>query len=372
MKGEISEEFLRQKWWDEELNVDIELKGYNYLCKMAHFFAPNNTTHKRGIVSSQRIEMLNKVIKKNGNNAYDMLKQFFHISMKWFEKSASILYPKNQLLTNYAEDVLHQIIQKEFLEKEFDELLHFKKNNCECSCFFGHDFGIPCPFTIRLLRINEYSSSINAEKENDLLKSSLIKNENLLKLISSEWFVSTHTKAFTPLISHDKPQNKLIHVNHVDDINYKNLDILAAKIRWLYANSQKYKEKVDHLLEEAQEEIIFPFFNVQKPKQKKTKRFHSSLEINQNHKENDEIMNALSRHLNRKKITKANLLALAEHIMETNKFIPRIGKSSSKDKICNWYKSNWKTISSSLGTVNCLSPDGLEVSETEDDLFFFR
>lgn len=135
MKGEISEEFLRQKWWDEELNVDIELKGYNYLCKMAHFFAPNNTTHKRGIVSSQRIEMLNKVIKKNGNNAYDMLKQFFHISMKWFENSASILYPKNQLLTNYAEDVLHQIIQKEFLEKEFDELLHFKKNNCECSCF---------------------------------------------------------------------------------------------------------------------------------------------------------------------------------------------------------------------------------------------
>ena len=37
MKGEISEEFLRQKWWDEELNVDIELKGYNYLCKMAIF-----------------------------------------------------------------------------------------------------------------------------------------------------------------------------------------------------------------------------------------------------------------------------------------------------------------------------------------------
>ena len=99
------------------MNIDIELKGYHYLCKMAHFFAPNNTTHKRGIVSSQGIEMLNKTIQKNGNNAYGMLKQFFHASMKWFEKSASILYPSNQLLTNYAEDMLHQVIQNEFLEK---------------------------------------------------------------------------------------------------------------------------------------------------------------------------------------------------------------------------------------------------------------
>lgn len=66
--------------------------------------------------------MLNRVIKKNGNNAYDMLKQFFHVSMEWFEKFASILYLLNQLLTNYAEDMLHRIVQNKFLEKELFEL----------------------------------------------------------------------------------------------------------------------------------------------------------------------------------------------------------------------------------------------------------
>ena len=37
MKGETSENVLREKWCNEESNVDAELKGYNYLCKMAHF-----------------------------------------------------------------------------------------------------------------------------------------------------------------------------------------------------------------------------------------------------------------------------------------------------------------------------------------------
>ena len=61
------------------------------------------------------------------------------------------------------------------------------------ACFSGHNFGIPCPFTILLLRIDGYSSGTNAEKDNDLLKSFLINNENLLKLISSGRFLK-HTK----------------------------------------------------------------------------------------------------------------------------------------------------------------------------------
>ena len=32
MKGEMSEEFLRNEWFDEECNVDIEMKGYDYIC----------------------------------------------------------------------------------------------------------------------------------------------------------------------------------------------------------------------------------------------------------------------------------------------------------------------------------------------------
>ena len=64
MRGEVSEKLLRDKWCEEESYVDIDLKGYEYISKMAIHFAPNNSIHKRGIVTSQRIEMLNNLIKK--------------------------------------------------------------------------------------------------------------------------------------------------------------------------------------------------------------------------------------------------------------------------------------------------------------------
>lgn len=81
-----------------------------------------------------------------------MLRQFFHVAQNWFEKSATISYPQNKILTNYAEDLLEKIIKDEFVVEKFDLNLHYKRNNIECGCFFGNDLGIPCPFTIRLLR----------------------------------------------------------------------------------------------------------------------------------------------------------------------------------------------------------------------------
>ena len=60
----MSEKLLRDKWCEEESYVDIDLKGYEYISKMAIHFAPNNSIHKRGISTSQRIEMLNNLIKK--------------------------------------------------------------------------------------------------------------------------------------------------------------------------------------------------------------------------------------------------------------------------------------------------------------------
>lgn len=83
-------------------------------------------------------------------------------------------------------------------------------------------------------------------------------------------------------------------------------------------------------MDKAQEEIVMPFFDVKKPKATNTNRHQSSLEMIQNNKHNDEIMNTLSKHLNGEKITRANLLALADHLIQTDQDLPKIGTSSSK------------------------------------------
>lgn len=79
MKGEISYDFFSDQWIKEESHINSDLKGFEYLCTVAHNFSPTFQTHKRGIVSSQRIEILNNLMKKNGNSAYEMLRQFFKI-----------------------------------------------------------------------------------------------------------------------------------------------------------------------------------------------------------------------------------------------------------------------------------------------------
>ena len=63
MKGEISYDFFSDQWIKEESHINSELNGFEYLCTVAHNFAPTFQTHKRGMVS-QRIEMLNNLMKK--------------------------------------------------------------------------------------------------------------------------------------------------------------------------------------------------------------------------------------------------------------------------------------------------------------------
>ena len=62
----------------------------------------------------------------------------------------------------------------------------------------------------------------------------------------------------------------------------------------------------------------FLILKLQKKKQKKRKI--SSLEKGQIQKENDEIMDILSRHFNSDKITRANLLSLADHLIQKKLF----------------------------------------------------
>ena len=144
------------------------------------------------------------------------------------------------------------------------------------------------------------------------------------------------------------------------------MDVISAKIRWLYQNSQKYKTRVDELLKDAQDEIIFPFFNIKKPKETEKKRHLSSIEVNLNQKKQDEKMNIISKHLDGNKITKASLYGLAEHLMQTLIGLPKIYKSSSKKDLCDWFRLNWELISPTLAIQNS---EKNEMSEIEDSFF---
>ena len=313
-------------------------------------------------------------MKKNGNSAFEMLRQFFHVSTSWFEKSATITYPSGSILTNYAQEMLLQIVKSEFISEKFDEKLHYNKSQFECGCYLGNDLGVPCPYTIRLFRYAQVQKKDEFQEEesngNDLLKITLFHNDEFLKLISPEWLVSTFQKAFSQLTQRDPIKFQIIPIDNSEDaLNDKNLDILAAKIRWLCQNSPEYKSKIDQLLEKASEEIVFPFFDIKKPKEKKKKRHISSLEINKCQKDNDEVLNTLSRHLNGAKITRAKLFALSEQLIETNKTLPQINKSANKKDIIDWYRINWKRIYPNLGSFGCLAPNGTEVSDNEYDFF---
>ena len=117
---------------------------------------------------------------------------------------------------------------------------------------------------------------------------------------------------------------------------------------------------------------LFPHFSISKNQKKRKKRQRSSLEIHKNQKQNDDVIDTLSRHLNGAKITRVNLIALSDHLIETNKTLPQIKKSASKKDIIDWYRLNWKMISPCLGAFGCLAPDGSEVSENEYDILFLE
>lgn len=98
----------------------------------------------------------------------------------------------------------------------YNKTLHFQKNEYECGCFLCNDLGLPCLFSIRLFRNNEFKT--DEKKTTDPMKISLFNNEKFLRLISAEWFVSTHQKAFSPLVKHE--QFKPFPVKHIIVIRY--------------------------------------------------------------------------------------------------------------------------------------------------------
>ena len=97
MKGEISYEAFQRNWIEEKSYVDMETKGFNYLCKYAHYFTP--ITHKRGIISSQKIKNLNGLMKKHGSSALEMLRQLVAVSTSCFVKSSTVSYSHDRFLT---------------------------------------------------------------------------------------------------------------------------------------------------------------------------------------------------------------------------------------------------------------------------------
>ena len=166
----------------------------------------------------------------------------------------------------------HQI-KCEFMTEKFDENLHFKIGKIKCGRMYCHDMGLPCPYSIRLLRfklmqkiiqpIKKDSTDI-AKNEDDLLKITFFSWPWFLQFISPEWHVSTYQKAFSPLVEHKESQFEILPIKSDERLKDEKIDILTAKIRWLYKKSPKYKEKVDILIQKAQEEIVLPFFEIKK------------------------------------------------------------------------------------------------------------
>lgn len=92
------------------------------------------------------------------------------------------------------------------------------------------------------------------------------------KLISNDWLTSTYKKDFELLIERKEQAFQILPIKeNEDDFDSTHLDVISSKIRWLYQNSQKYKEKVDELLNEVEDEIVFLFLTLRNLKDQKRK-----------------------------------------------------------------------------------------------------
>ena len=72
--------------------------------------------------------------------------------------------------------------------------IHFRTKDNICGCSLGHDLGIPCPFTIRLIKIKQAQGQL-IQSSNQEIDNSILNNNNLHKFISKEWLVETHKLA---------------------------------------------------------------------------------------------------------------------------------------------------------------------------------
>lgn len=359
MQGKISYEEFYEGWTDEESQFSGTLEGWTWLCKKAPHFAPNPKTRKLGIVSSQRSESLHSHVKHKSTNAIDMLKRYVSISTRWFQESAAMASVQRNILTDYAEDLLKENIQEEFKLPE-NGGAHFPSTETRCACCFGSDMGIPCPYTIRLIRVSL------GENTDSLM-------DKIYAEVDKRWLSKTFKKAFTPFLA-PHPQNPTYVVTNQNHSRHcptsKDWDILGAKCNWLIQNDPNFRAQLQALIEEKENEIVIPFVQTlrPKPKKKQRRRHLSSLEANALKKKHGEVIELLSKHLHGVKITKAKLLVLYMQIQSKNPNLPFLSSKFTKNDIIHFFSKHFDQIAPFLGSVPCLAPNGMEVTEDEEEL----
>ena len=117
-----------------------------------------------------------------------MLRQFVQITTNWFAKETAISHSPKSKLTKFADNLLNALIQNEFKNDDFDENLHFKIEEDKCGCDFYHEMGLPCPFTIRLIK--KLLINVDENGTNSVYK------YILNRIVSPEWLTSTYKNAF--------------------------------------------------------------------------------------------------------------------------------------------------------------------------------
>ncbi len=351
MQGKISDDTFQALWIKEESQVDSELKGLYYLSNIAHHFLSNPKIHKRNIVSSQRLEMFNNIIKLKSNNAYYMLQECFTISTEWFEASASRIHKENQLLTDSANQLIDKMILKDARNEFYDDEYHLVGQKGKCVCYIDTDLGIPCPKQIRFLREN---------------------NIDLYKAVSKDWLCSTFHEAFGTITCNVSLNNHSYEkVVQTDQLKVQDADLIASKIRYLYQNSPEYREKINDLIHQAQIDIQLPLFSLlNKPKKKQKKRYISSIEENNLDKDKSLIFKIIQRHVEGRKVTISALVSLANQLCDTNPAIPRLKYTvKTKKAIIDWYFKNWTMISKAFADIPNQAPNGVIVSDDENEIF---
>lgn len=303
--------------------MDSECKGFLYLMKKALHFMPQKefSCYRRGVISSQRIEMTNACLKKNGSKIIDMLHQAFVISTNWFTEGKIIKYKNNQVITFKAQELIDEMFLRG-AKKEYHKECHVIQKASKCCCCVLEDVGIPCPaMTFEILR----------------------NNGEILPYLSHEWLVETHKAAFKAENSVETTMNNVIIQRNVS--TNQTSELVAAKIKWVYENSLDYKIKIDELLENASNDMQIPFFEISnKKKKKQTKRYKSSIEET---KSLYACRDALQKYIPGK-ITLNNMITFANSLCKTNNNLPKFNHNWSKKEMYNWFQKNWNEIAKSL------------------------
>lgn len=350
MQGKISEDTFRSLWINEESEVDIELKGLCYLCTIARHFLSAPLIHKRNIVSSQRSEMFNNIIKLKSNDAYYMLRQSFITATEWFELSATRIHKEGQIITDAAEEIMNKMILKEARNEFYDDLFHQVDEKGICYCTMHSDCGIPCPKQISFFRANKI---------------------NISETVSVDWQCQTFHEAFDPIVHKDDTTPSFaVQIQNSNTIKLQDADLVASKIRYLYQNSPEYRVKINDLLEEAQINVQLPFFSLlSKTKKKQKKRYIGSIEQSGIDKRKSDIFKVIQSHIESRKMTIAALVLLANQLCETNPSIPKLTYNiKTKKAILDWYYQNWSKIKESFSEIPNQAPNGDIVSEDEDEI----